>query len=186
MRGLPCGPMRDSRSCAARLMPRRLTVRLRTLTPSIEVRILTGHPVFHRKYNSMRYFGDAFRQFWRVLRNSADSRRILPYLGDSMQHECSMLHVVNVSAAIFSHFIEPFKARASQSRSPARLPRSLASADSSSLGIRGYPSEWSSGPSLALVPPSLLSVRGHHVSHIDRREGPRCALTAELRPHRLH
>ena len=27
-------------------MPRRLMVRLRTLTPSIEVRILTGHPVF--------------------------------------------------------------------------------------------------------------------------------------------
>ncbi len=26
------------------LMPRRLKVRLRTLTPSIEVRILTGHP----------------------------------------------------------------------------------------------------------------------------------------------
>jgi hypothetical protein len=28
-------------------LPRRLTVRLRTLTPSIEVRILTGHPAPH-------------------------------------------------------------------------------------------------------------------------------------------
>jgi hypothetical protein len=38
---LPIWPVRAQR---ARAMPRRLTVRLRTLTPSIEVRILTGHP----------------------------------------------------------------------------------------------------------------------------------------------
>ena len=37
-------------------MPRRLMVRLRTLTPSIEVRILTGHPV-SRHYGAVEPMG---------------------------------------------------------------------------------------------------------------------------------
>ena len=42
MRASLCGV--DDKDSPPQMMPRRLMVRLRTLTPSIEVRILTGHP----------------------------------------------------------------------------------------------------------------------------------------------
>ena len=50
------GPLSISPASAVfRLMPRRLMVRLRTLNPSIEVRILAGHPT-----RDLLHCGDRF------------------------------------------------------------------------------------------------------------------------------
>ena len=50
-RGGKCGILTRGANLrsGSRLLPRRLTARLRTLTPSIEVRILAGHPIYARK-----------------------------------------------------------------------------------------------------------------------------------------
>ena len=71
-------------------LPDRLMVRLRTLTPSIEVRILVGHPAISLSYNKLVGSGSpSWHCVW-FPPISADSRGLSGCLRSSMQQICDM------------------------------------------------------------------------------------------------
>ena len=59
-------------------LPRRLMVRLRTLTPSIEVRILTGHPAFSKM---AKYHVVPFRGSWSRLTHGRRAMTLPTHMG---------------------------------------------------------------------------------------------------------
>src|SRR4051812_23329847 len=84
-----------------RLVPRRLMVRLRTLTPSIEVRILAGHPLFERALASNARRACPARANAKLFRRGRAARRRFPHLRPLGRAGAELCHSNGLAAGLF-------------------------------------------------------------------------------------